>query len=290
MIINQNSPHSTILGWQTFLNTQNCNAGKPDGIWGPNTELGSKEFQSSNGLKADGIPGPNTLAVAEKKGFVIPHAGTFNPPGTTNTIFDISHNQANVNLSLAKGAGMEAVFHKASEGHTLPDNRYAQRKVEAKEAGLLWGAYHFGHAGNVNAQVDFFLDCAQAKGDTLLVLDFEPDMINAAGTMSLEDARTFVSGIYAKTGKYPGLYGGSLIKKYLPQEGDSVLSKCWLWLSEYGPKANLPNGWSQYTLWQYTSGNIGPGQVPVDGVGLCDRDLFNGTSEQLRAFWASHVV
>ena len=47
---------------QEFLNEEGYNAGKADGIFGPNTETGLMRFQKAHGLAVDGIAGPKTFA------------------------------------------------------------------------------------------------------------------------------------------------------------------------------------------------------------------------------------
>ena len=295
MTINKNSSSSLIKAWQTFLHGQGfAVVGTPDGVWGPHTEDASKSFQQANGLTADGIVGSGTIAAAEKKGFTIPEAKPFEPAGTLNAVFDISHSNPSPDFAKAKAAGMQAVFHKATQsaGKTaFTDKTYAPRRKEATAAGLLWGTYHFG-TGDADgaAQADFFLSVAQPDGSTPLVLDFETNTLKGETTMSLAQAKEFVNRIHEKTGKYPGLYGGSWLKEQVRAGADPVLSNCWLWLSEYGPRTVLPNGWDRYTFWQYTDGNLGPGALPIDGIGHCDRDLFNGTAEELDAFWKANGV
>ena len=66
-----------------------------------------------------------------------------------------------------------------------------------------------------------------------------------------------------------------LLKTMLGGHPDSVLAQCPLWLAQYGPSAVLPPGWSAWSLWQYTDG-AQPGSQPVNGIGHCDRDRFNG--------------
>ncbi|MEO1257579.1 MAG: GH25 family lysozyme [Bacteroidota bacterium] len=295
MTISKNSSHSLIKSWQTFLYDQGfTEVGTPDGYWGAHTEAASKAFQQANGLTADGIVGSGTIATAEKKGFTLPEAKPFAPAGTLNAIFDISHSNPSADFVKAKAAGMLAVFHKATQsaGRTaFRDKTYASRKKEAAAAGLLWGAYHFGSGDEDGAtQADFFLTVAQPDGNTLLVLDFETNTTGSETTMSLEQAKAFISRIYEQTGKYPGIYGGSWLKEQVRSGADTVLSKCWLWIAEYELQPILPNGWDKYTFWQYTDGTHGPGALPVDGIGHCDRDLFNGTAEELAAFWKSNSV
>ncbi len=293
MIINHNSSSIAIKAWQSFLDQQGCQAGKPDGVWGKNTTQGTKQFQSNNALTSDGIPGSGTLKVAKSKGFVLPKPTEIKRAGNCNVVFDVSHHNGNMDFNKAKASGMAAVFHKATQsvGRTLyRDKTYQQHRKEAKAAGLLWGAYHFGTGGSGVEQANSFIDFVQPNGDTLLVLDFEECTTSGETTMTLAEAEVFVERVKTRTGKYPGLYGGSLLRHYMQRNPDTVLTKCWLWVAAYGSHPHLPQGWSGYTLWQYTDGVHGPGAVPVAGIGLCDRSLYRGTVEELEAFWEEQRV
>jgi len=293
MTINHNSSPSLIKDWQTFLNGQGFASGTPDGIWGPHTTSASQRFQQAHRLSADGIVGPATIQAAEAAGFAMPQTAVFNPAGTLNAVFDISHLNEYVDLAQAKAGGMQAVFQKATQsgGATLyHDKTYPTRRTAAKAAGLLWGAYHFGTAGDGTQQASEFLAYAQPDKDTLLVLDFERCTTTGESTMSEAEAIAFINEVKAQTGKYPGIYGGSLLKSVMQSNPQSELANCWLWIAQYSSAPQLPEGWSEYTFWQYTDGTNGPGAVPVAGVGKCDRDIFRGTAAELTAFWRSHAV
>ena len=201
-----------------------------------------------------------------------------------NAVIDISHHNGIVDLAKAKADGIVGVIQKATQGTTMVDKMYEQNRQKAVSAGLLWGAYHFGMLADGAAQADFFLSKANADNQTLLVLDYEP---NANSTMTLDQARAFVTRIKEVTGRLPGFYSGSLIKEQLGgKPPDPLLSQCFLWLAQYGPAPkNIPATWSTWTLWQYTDGNIGPEPHSVDGIGNCDRDQFNGSLEQLQQLW-----
>jgi lysozyme len=201
-----------------------------------------------------------------------------------NVVVDLSHHNGNVDLNKAVEAGILGVIHKATQGVGMFDSKYEINRRKAKAAGLLWGAYHFGTKANGVAQADFFLSKAAADNDTLLVLDYEP---NGNLTMTLDQARAFASRVKQVTGRFPGLYSGSLIKQQLGgQPVDPILSQCFLWIAQYAPiPSNIPQTWSNWTLWQYTDGVAGPPPHTVDGIGQCDRDQFNGTVEQLRQLW-----
>lgn len=204
-------------------------------------------------------------------------------PDPLNAVVDISHHNGNVNLQLAKAAGIIGVIHKATQGTTIVDPMYETNRTQAANAGLLWGAYHFGTGGDGTAQAQHFLDVVGTFENTLLVLDFEQN--TGGASMSLAEARDFVNEVNQVTGRFPGFYSGSYIKQLLGSAKDPVLAQCWLWLPEYGSTAIVPANWPTWTMWQYTDGNVGPQPHSVNGIGNCDRDKFNGTEDQLRTLW-----
>src|ERR1043166_6120758 len=57
-----------------------------------------------------------------------------------------------------KKEGVLGVIHEASYPRYERDARYYERFRAAREAGLLWGAYHFGDGTNPIRQADHFLD------------------------------------------------------------------------------------------------------------------------------------
>jgi lysozyme len=200
-----------------------------------------------------------------------------------NVVIDISHHNGNPDFGQIAAAGIVGVIHKATQGLTFKDQMYETNKQKALDAGLLWGAYHFGTGGDGSNQADFFLGLVDPGPDTLLVLDYEPNTQGA--TMSLADARAFVSQVNDKLGRFPGLYSGSLIKQQLGNNKDPVLAQCFFWLAQYGPTAVVPANWPAWTLWQYTDGNLGPQPHTVPGIGACDRDKFNGDLQGLKTLW-----
>jgi len=205
-------------------------------------------------------------------------------PDPLNAVVDISHHSGNVDFVKAKGDGIVGVIHKATQGSGGADPMYKTNKAKATAAGLLWGAYHFATGSDGVQQAQNFLNVVGTFDNTLLVLDFEP---NPTGpSMSLEEARAFVTHVNEVTGRFPGFYSGHFIKQLLGSNNDPLLAQCWLWLAQYGPTAVVPANWETWTMWQYTDGAIGPQPHTVDGIGHCDRDKFNGTEDELRTLWA----
>ena len=200
-----------------------------------------------------------------------------------NAVVDLSHHNGAVDLEKAKEDGIIGVIHKATQGLAYVDPDYSINRQKALDAGILWGAYHFGTGGDGLKQADHFLDVVGTDPGVLPALDFEP---NPQGTnMSLEEAHDFIERIVKVTGRYPGFYSGHYIKELLGNKKDPLLERCWLWLAQYGPKATVPPAWSSWTLWQYTDGTIGPEPHTIQGIGRCDRDKFNGNEESLRKLW-----
>jgi lysozyme len=200
-----------------------------------------------------------------------------------NVVVDISHHNGNVNFRKVAEAGILGVIHKASQGQTGRDPTYKGNRRKAEEAGLFWGAYHFATGSDGLRQADNFVEAVGDLDKVLLVLDFEP---NPTGpSMSLEEARSFVTHVKEKTGRFPGFYSGHFIKQLLGSASDPLLKQCWFWLAQYGPTPVVPANWGTWTMWQYTDGANGPEPHKVEGIGRCDRDKFNGSVQQLKTLW-----
>lgn len=200
-----------------------------------------------------------------------------------NVVIDLSHFNEVSDFNVVKADGIVGVIHKATEGIRDVDPKYLERRGEALAAGLWWGAYHFATGDDAAMQADFFLTTVAPGPTDLIVLDFEQ---NPAGeSMTLEGAEQFVTQVQAATGRWPGLYGGEYLKELLGENQNPTLSNCWFWLSEYGPEAHVPANWQEWTMWQYTDGTVGPEPHFVQGIGACDRDLFNGELDDLTRLW-----
>src|SRR6266853_3370455 len=150
-----------------------------------------------------------------------------------NVVIDLSHDQEIVDFKKIKEDGIVGVIHKATEGLTFVDKMYTERRDQARDAGLLWGAYHFGVGADGSDQADFFLGTAKPDSETLVVLDYEPNLTGP--TMTLNQAGAFVEHVEEITGRYPGLYSGHLIKEQLGgvTPADSIFSNCFLWIAQY---------------------------------------------------------
>lgn len=206
-------------------------------------------------------------------------------PDYLNAMIDTSHWDRDVDFEAVAQSGVLGVIQKATQGQLDVDPTYATNRVKATQAGLLWGAYHFGTGDDGVRQAEHFLSVVDDPDNVLLALDFEQ---NPTGpSMDLEQARAFVTHIEAQTGRYPGLYGGSYLKSLIGAGSDPVLAQCWFWIAQYGPTPVVPPNWPTWTFWQYTDGAYGPQPHTVPGIGRSDRSFFNGPEEQFRKLWLS---
>jgi GH25 family lysozyme M1 (1,4-beta-N-acetylmuramidase) len=204
-------------------------------------------------------------------------------PDPLNAVIDISHHNGNVNLDKAVEDGIVGVIQKATQGLDFQDPTYGRNKKRAQDASLMFGAYHFGTGSDGVQQAEHFLEVVQPDASTLVVLDLEDN--HQGPSMTLEEARAFVTHIKDSLDRFPGLYSGHYVKRLLGTSQDPVLGSCWFWLAQYGPTAVVPPTWPAWTMWQYTDGALGPEPHTVAGVGRCDRDKFNGELEGLRKLW-----
>jgi len=204
----------------------------------------------------------------------------------SNSVIDLSHhNGARLRFDKAKDDGIVGVIQKATQGESYVDPTFRKNRSAALDAQLLFGAYHFGTGSDGVSQAECFLETVEPDHKTVVVLDFEDDP--TGGSMTLEEARAFVVHIHAKLGRWPGFYSGHTIKRALGASVDPVLKNCWFWLAQYGPTAVVPPCWPTWTLWQYTDGGVGPTPHSVNGIGLCDRELYSGTNAQLATWWGT---
>ncbi len=122
-----------------------------------------------------------------------------NPDGFTVHGIDISHHQGEIDwaklaANQLDGAPLQFVFIKATEGETLADNRFAHNFHQAREHGMVRGAYHF-YTPSVAPEVQanhFIRRVRLEEGDLPPVLDIEtigsltPDSLRRAALAWLQ--------------------------------------------------------------------------------------------------------
>jgi len=212
-----------------------------------------------------------------------------------NAVIDLYHGDDVSDWSKAKASGILAVIHKATEGTTVKDKFYPARKVAAKASGLLWGSFHYSSGEDPVRQADHYLDYAQPDADEVVCLDLEHSSQPANGPhvpdMTYAQALAFVTRVQQRLKRLPMVYGSDLLKTIMSGHAGSLLNQCPLWLAEYPkpqytePQQGLPDGWKQWTLWQYAADGNGPQPHDVPGIGRCDRDTFSGSLDEFNQQW-----
>uniref|UniRef100_A0A2S2Q6Y2 Lysozyme M1 n=1 Tax=Sipha flava TaxID=143950 RepID=A0A2S2Q6Y2_9HEMI len=159
------------------------------------------------------------------------------------------------------------------------DPQYRTYQRLAEKEGLLWGAYHFGTKANGVMQAKHFLSKVGNTSKTLLVLDIEPYKNKI---MTQNQAEDFIKTVQKIAGSVIMIYGSyNTLNNY----STPFLRNIPLWIAYYNTQLKIPFGWDKWVLWQYTNGIKGPWPHEVIGIGLCDRDIFNGSVDKLKAFW-----
>lgn len=205
-------------------------------------------------------------------------------------VIDLSHGDGVESFEQAKSAGLLGVIHKATTGATGRDDQYAPRRTQAHDAGLLWGAYHWGTSAPAEEQVENFISWAAPDANTLVALDLEATLGNQ---MTLDLAKQFCQMLFERLGRRPVIYSGSTLKDDLGASADPFLAQHRLWLAQYGAPPKVQKSWEDFWLWQYTDGESGPAMCRTipgilgDTQHRIDCNYFPGDASTLTSQWAS---
>jgi lysozyme len=186
--------------------------------------------------------------------------------GSRNHVWgiDISHHQKSINWQvLVQKNKPDFIFFKATEGSTHTDTRYREYVKEAREHGILVGAYHFFSYQSPGAQQakNFIKNAALRKGDLYPVLDVEFKKNMPSKTWIVNEIEAFCNEIKKEYGVYPIIYCEcDYYNKYLKERFKNYN----YWISDlyWEPRCN-------YIFWQYTEA----GQV--EGIGKIDNNRLN---------------
>lgn len=196
---------------------------------------------------------------------------------------DVSAHQGVIDWSAVAASGVRFAYLRALEGKDL-DPTFERNRREAREAGLLVGAYVYYRARHpARWQADLLLELLgdQLPGELPPALDVETlDGRSAievqAGCLGWVDRVRAACGRDPVVYTYPAFWGAELHGTPLGE-----LARCPLWIADYRarPAPEVPRPWGQAAIWQHS----GDGRCP--GVaGAVDRNRWLGDEASLRAF------
>lgn len=179
---------------------------------------------------------------------------------------DVSHHQGALDLRRAKEAGLKFLYHKATEGTSVKDNEYDDRRTQAKRSGVPFGAYHFARPEGTDAVAEarYFIDWASPlPGDLIPCLDLEDSAAyrRMGHRATKEWAARFSAEVKRLTGVLPVLYC----------PWDLGLPNV-RWVPRYNNSNTPPE--IPWDIWQFSNGEFGvPNSFP--GLGHVDLNTFH---------------
>jgi lysozyme len=193
-----------------------------------------------------------------------------------------SYQPTTVDWAAVKAAGYDFAIIKASEGETLKDSTFVKHWADARNAGLVCGAYHFFHPLKPwQTQAKNFMDALTRPmaGELPPVLDIEwSDGLQTLGDQGARNALSMLKQMEAFSGLVPWIYTNANFFLNIPTDILPEFKRYPLWISAYvnhEPKLCAP--WTTWTAWQYSESEN------VPGIGKCDVSYFAGSLDDLRA-------
>lgn len=193
---------------------------------------------------------------------------------------DVSHHQGDIRWDKVKATDKQQypirfVFMKATEGGDHKDPRFADNFRQAREVGLVRGAYHF-YNPNTDPirQADFFISQVKLEtGDLAPVLDIERKPRNKAQLQA--DLVKFLNRLGQHYGVKPIIY--TSYKYKLNYLSTPELSAYPLWIAHYYVDTLRYEG--PWQFWQHTDYGTVPGIE--ENV---DLNVFNGSWDELQQY------
>ena len=205
-----------------------------------------------------------------------------NPEGFEVRGIDISRYQEDIDWARLRNANIGGqpvtfAFIKATEGTDLIDPSFNENFYQARQNGILRGAYHFfSPRTDARQQARFFLRQVHLEaGDLPPVLDVETRG-NLSKAKLQKAVKQWLDVVEQHYGVKPIIYTGYTFK--MENLNDSIFDAYPYWIAHYYVNELQYQG--QWTFWQYT--DVGH----VDGIGTRQKDvvdcnIFNGSRQTL---------
>ncbi|UAY51953.1 glycoside hydrolase family 25 protein [Ferruginibacter albus] len=188
---------------------------------------------------------------------------------------DVSHHQASINWEDVSqmeynNIRLQFSFIKATEGTDRVDKNFFSNWNEARDAGLVVGAYHYFNAGlNPRLQAQNFIAIVNLKTNDLPpVLDIE-DIGESSSKQLIKDLKEWLTTVDSAYHIKPIIYSNvNFYEQYLAGNFDDYP----VWIANY-VDADKPGTDNKWILWQHSQTGH------VNGIdGNVDFNVFNGDS------------
>ena len=193
---------------------------------------------------------------------------------------DLSHYQSSVRFNDLAAAGIQLVIHKATEGTQGTDRSLMGREALCRAENIGWGTYHFLRPGNMEAQIQHYVQTVRPAPGSLCVLDAEVVDDRGRPALSAADLLRACVCLEQTTQAPTMIYATAGWLNQVEARGTALVDRP-LWLARYptilGKEVaawssdlkigTIPAGWrpDQVLLWQYTSRGLVSGvSGPVD--------------------------
>ena len=190
---------------------------------------------------------------------------------------DLSHFQGSVNWPDVTQQDVKFVFAKASQGVSEADPKYQANAKGAREAGMLFGAYHFFSPNkDGKAQAEHFLKTAALTSGYLPpVVDVETLAKNLTNATLVKQIDIWLSTVHTRLGCQPILYASPA---FYEAHLTGVSAPYHYWLASYSTEPRLPKDVKAWLFWQHSQSG------KIKGIsGTVDLDWFAGSPSDLEA-------
>lgn len=224
---------------------------------------------------------PDTRHVLISPNMVTPMSFTGGPAG-----IDVSHYQGTINWSAVKAAGISFAYIKDTEGTTYKDPMFNTNYLNAYNAKVIRGAYHFAQPGSSSGatQANYFASNGGAWSADNLTLPGMLDLEGGCYGLSASAMDSWILDFYntykSRTTRDIVIYTSPSWWNTCTGGWSGMYSRSPLFVADWTTASSptIPAGFPYATLWQYTDAGS------VSGIsGAVDRDRFNGDSTRLLA-------
>jgi lysozyme len=184
----------------------------------------------------------------------------------------------------AEGARIRFAFLRATRGSREQDILFQYNWTEARQAGILRGAYHYFYASeDALSQANNFLQLVRVEaGDLPPVLDIENGLDEKTDAEIVTKAAEWLKIVEKSTGVRPIIYCN--LSYYNRLFADGKFAEYPFWIARYAdnngqmPRAPQLRDGRQWHFWQFSE------KANINGISeKADLDIFIGNFEQLKA-------